>query len=521
MKNISLLLALIIITLGNIATAQDVIRVHNGDDVIYQQTVEQIDSLKLLDSITNFYPNTGKFSLPTAGIDSITFTRDIDGEIYIIYNGSQTTIINPFSTQGVTITDSLGHVKATSSYPNPDLKYHVLGSTSNGSLQITSTQSIRLIMSHATITNPVGAAIALNGTTVTTMYLSAATINTLSDGSASKDNAALYAKKNLTITGPGTLNLNGYAKHGIKVDATLMIESGIINVAQAESDGFNVKEYTQHGGTITIIPKSDGIDVSNALTLNGGDLTVLATSKDVKGLKATTVTINDGTHHITVSGDQSKAIKSSGNTIINGGNTTIVASGSVVLETSGSGFNPSYCTAIKSDEDVYIYGGHLDILCSSTNLGGKGISVNGDVAISGGYVNIITEGNGANYTNETGAKDSYTSACIKSDGDILLSEGEIICLSTGTGGKGISADGLLVIGRENAPDSLLSLKVTTTGNRFLVSGSGQNADYANPKAIKSEGKLTVNSGIVNVNCTQSTEGGEGLESKSTLYIVVP
>ena len=91
-------------------------------------------------------------------------------------------------------------------------------------------------------------------------------------------------------------------------------------------------------------------------------------------------------------------------------------------------------------------------------------------------------------------------------------------MSSGTGAKGISADGTITIGNLAANDALLNLNVTTSGNRFLVSGSGQNADYANPKAIKSLGNLTVNSGVITVKCTQTTEGGEGLESKASMYL---
>lgn len=51
---------------------------------------------------------------------------------------------------------------------------------------------------------------------------------------------------------------------------------------------------------------------------------------------------------------------------------------------------------------------------------------------------------------------------------------------------------------------------------MYVSGSGNSADYSNPKAIKSDANVTVNSGTINVTCTQ--DGGEGLESKATLTI---
>ncbi len=518
MRNISLFLSFLLLVVGAKVSAQEVMRVHNSGNLIYQQEVDNMDSLKMSNNNSSFYPKTGMFELPVAGMDSITFANNVDEEIYIIYNGSATTIINPFSENGVTITDNSGHITATSTYPEAGLKYNILGTTTNGSLTLTSTQPVHLIMSHANITNPDGAAIALNGSTVTHMFLSSGTVNTLNDAATATANGALYATGDLTISGSGTLNVNGYKKHGIAVDAALTIESGIINIAQAASDGIHVNDYTQNGGTITIIPSSDGIDVANALVLNGGNLTVNAASNDVKGLKGTTVSINNGTYDITVSGNQSKAIKTSGNTTINGGTTSVTASGSVVLTASGSGADPSYCTGIKSDADVVINGGSLTVQCSSSNLGGKGISADGDIAVNGGTVAVTTAGNGATYTNEKGSADSYSAACIKADGNISLSAGNVTCSSSGTGGKGISADGTITIGSLNANDALLTLNVTTSGNRFLVSGSGQNADYANPKAIKSEGDMTVNSGIITINCTQTTDGGEGLESKARMYI---
>ncbi len=516
MKIISFVFCLILIVLGIKSNAQNIFRIHNGNYLLYQQNVDNIDSLKFNSNKSSIYSNIGVLDFPVAGIDSITFSNSIDSEIYVIYNGTNTTIINPFSSQGVNITDSVGHVIVTSTFSNPNLKYNLLGTTTNGSFKLSSTQSVKLIMGQVNITNPSGAAISLNS--ICEMYLSAGTINTLSDATTATASGALYSSKNLTISGLGALNVNGFKKHAITVDATLVIESGIVNIAQAASDGIHANDYTQNGGAISIIPVGDGIDISNTLQLNGGELTINASSIDIKGLKASTILIKNGKHSITVSGNQSKAIKSSVSTVIDGGETTIVASGSVVLETSGSGYDPSYCTGIKSDADVSINGGSLQITCSATNNGGKGISADRDIVINGGTVTISTAGNGATYTNELGVIDSYSATCISADRNIALYAGKITCSSSGTAGKGISADTMITIGNFNANDTLLNLYVTTSGSRFYVSGTGDNADYANPKAIKADGDLTVNSGIITVKCTQTTDGGEGIESKASMYI---
>lgn len=70
---------------------------------------------------------------------------------------------------------------------------------------------------------------------------------------------------------------------------------------------------------------------------------------------------------------------------------------------------------------------------------------------------------------------------MKSNGNIHITNGTVTMKSTGSAGKGISADGEIVFGAVNAEGPVVD--ATTTGAKFLVSGHGENADYANPKAI--------------------------------------
>jgi hypothetical protein len=97
--------------------------------------------------------------------------------------------------------------------------------------------------------------------------------------------------------------------------------------------------------------------------------------------------------------------------------------------------------------------------------------------------------------------------------------------SSGTGGKGINVGGTLVIGQQGANNDDLILNVTTSGERITVSSGGGGwpggggGDYANPKGVKAQGNLTINSGNITVHCTQTqNEGGECIESKATLTI---
>lgn len=61
--------------------------------------------------------------------------------------------------------------------------------------------------------------------------------------------------------------------------------------------------------------------------------------------------------------------------------------------------------------------------------------------------------------------------------------------------------------------------IQITSSAIDVKGiKSDDADYANPKAIKSEGNLTVCNGTITIRCSQTNEGPEGLESKDSLFI---
>ena len=226
------------------------------------------------------------------------------------------------------------------------------------------------------------------------------------------------------------------------------------------------------GGTLNISAVGDAIDSGDtAVFISGGSVSANLASADVKALKTgnSTITITGGTLNFTLSGAQSKAISAKGDITISNADITASLSGPVVLEASGSGYDPSYSTAIKSDANVKVLSGNINLTLTSSAMGGRGISADGEITVDGGTIQITTAGNGATYTNTSGVVDSYTSAAIKSDGNLNLLAGNITLSSSGTGGKGASSDAAIVIGNSSAADSLLNLTVSTSGLRFLVS----------------------------------------------------
>ena len=267
-----------------------------------------------------------------------------------------------------------------------------------------------------------------------------------------------------------------------------------------------------NGATKAAINSDGPVDI-----IGRGELSITSSAVDYKAIKSDKdITLDGASISFNISGDQSKAISSKSSIYVNGSIINMNLQGNAVLEEDSLGYDPSYCTGLKADGDIYFNEGTLTILHSGD--GGKGISADGNLYVNGGNINITTTGGGEVYQDATNTKDSYTATAIKVDGKIYFNTGIVTCNSTGLAGKGISADDDIIIGQEGAANSLMQLNVSTSGERFYVSGNGENADYANPKAIKSDANVTVYSGTITINCTQATEGGEGLESKNIMTI---
>ncbi len=373
------------------------------------------------------------------------------------------------------------------------------------------------------------------------------------------DSDGIHGSSNLTWNG-GTLDIVSAGSDGLDFSGTMTINDGVLTINTTAESQRCIKvtnAFTMTGGALHLIINgndckaikgdadinisggtvdvqisgtgSHGISSDTDVVIGGtADITVVSSSQDGKCIKSDgTVHVNGGTLELTHSGDISKGITATSDVTITGGDITITASGSTILENINNQNVPAYCTAIKSDTDINITGGTFHITLPTTNHGGKAISADGNLTINDGDFTITTQGNGASYTVSGSTKDAYTSSCLKSDGNMQILAGHFTLSSSGTGGKGINVGGTLVIGQQGANNDDLFLNVTTSGERITVSSGGGGwpgpggggGDYANPKGVKAQGNLTINSGNITVHCTQTqNEGGECIESKATLTI---
>jgi hypothetical protein len=491
------LLLMFCLAFGIGAFAQDKMYIYKTDKITLGAPVASTDSLYFSADGATVYFKIGDSipQYPVSDIDSITF-NDNSNTVYISYNETSVSVVNPLAFEGVSVVVDGADVVVTSSIQNKKVNYALSGTTSDGMFKIYSDYKFDLLLNGVNIANADGPAINIQSKKKCAVNVVRGTSNTLSDGSSyaesSEDQkATFFSEGQLTFEGSGTLTVSSVAKHAICSDDYIEIETADITISGAAKDGIHAGDYfSMIAGTLNITATGDGIESSDD-----------------------SMSIVGGTIGITVSGDQSKGLRSAKLMRLSNTSVSITSTGDAVLEAAGLGYNPSYCTAIKSDSSILLAG--ADITIKSTGKAGKGISADYDIDMTSGTLKITTSGDGATYTDSLGLANAYASSCISANGNINILSGNVTASSSGLGGKGISANGNLVLGdNDHSP----IVNVSTSGARILVSGTSgyASAEYANPKAIKSDGTLTMNNGTLTV--TTSQAGGNGIESDSTLTI---
>lgn len=230
----------------------------------------------------------------------------------------------------------------------------VSGASSNGSLKIYSDYRFKLTLNGLDLTNPTGAAINNQGGKSLYLVLADGTSNTLADGATYSDVAGedmkgvLFSEGQVIVSGKGALRITAIGRHGLVSDDYIRFRPG---------PKLHISCTSGHG-----VKSNDGIFV------DGGVL------------------------NVEVSGNGCKGFKSDSTMVVNGGRTTVMASGGAVITpaTASLPADTSSCAGIKCDYALTVNSG--DVLIKATGEGGKGITNDGDIAIIGGSVKVVTTG---------------------------------------------------------------------------------------------------------------------------------
>lgn len=344
------------------------------------------------------------------------------------------------------------------------------GNSDNGRLVIDADTTFTLVLSNLSLNSQRANAISFPQKQKVRIELPEGTNTTLSDAtdyktdSTDTSNACLYARGSLTLAGSGSLEVTGNYRHAISSGKNVTIEGGHITINDAVKDGLHCDKLCMEGGTLNLLSSHDG----------------------AKGIKCK--------EHFTMTGGCIEG-EATGNVIIRDGKTT-------------------YSSLLKSDGGMEVIQGN--IMLKHRGMGGRCISVDGNLKVSGGTFQLENHGHGDSYLTSKQESDYYTPKCITVKGISLIERGQLHLLATGNGGKGLDCSDTLFIGRQSEgyiPEDSLLINVETRGTA-LVDNVDEDFRRGCPKAIKSDNDIYVYSG--NLRIKTHGQGGEGIEAKGSL-----
>ena len=397
------------------------------------------------------------------------------------------------------------------------VEYVVSGSSSAGSLKISGVPACQVVLAGVDLAASYHPAINVSTTNGCSLVLADGTTNALTDGPAYIEaiEGALYSAGPLAIRGNGGLVLAVRGpEHGIYSPTNVWIQSGDVSVSGPPKDALHVGgTFTMDNGSLVLSAESDAIDADRVF-INGGSIEILSIPENVEGIKCDgDMVVGGGAINVVVRGDRSKGIGCGGSLEIDRGALSFLLSGDVYLKTVTNSapnyVDPKYCTGISCASNLTIQGG--SIVMTHAGLAGKGISVDGDLTMGDGKIDIVVSGGtSSTYTNAALTRDLASPDCIRVDGAVSITGGTVNMRATGNAGDCLSAGGALTIGVAGITNRPY-VRGETTGQKVLVSGS----DYANPKAVTCDGRVTINGGTINV---AASGNGEGIESKGNILI---
>ena len=473
-------------------------------------------------------------------------------------------LANPTATDGVSVEN--GTITITSGGT-----YRLTGEYSGQvKIEAAKTDTVRLVLDNAKITNSTGVAINVVSAAEAIIYTAAGTTNTVADEvnyTATGDDdpdAAIYSTANLTLAGDGSLSVKGAYEEGIHTTGGLVIASGTLEV-NAANTGIKGKDYVditggivnvtaaQDGikstntddesmgftrlsaGSVTVSAGDDGLKAPHTLEISGGTLNI---EKSNEGIEAQYINILDGDVTVNSTDDGINAsLKDSSSdtssdttsgTATTGQQTQQNQNGQAQQAPAGGGAAPGGSQGSTGQNQNMPQpptdgtmpgggGGTFEVVDAAINISGgtvtvnaegDGIDSNGTATFSGGIVTVNGPAAGGNNA-------------LDSNGDLLLNGGTVTTGSTADmfeAPSSASTSGYLKITDSSALTQGSTVQVTDSSGtvvaNYKITTSGvQLVLVSNKNIVKGQSyTVSVTSGSVDAASTTAASGASELGS---------
>lgn len=424
------------------------------------------------------------------GADVVGSDKDIFYElntfnniVTVIYNGDSATVESNNSSIKSHVTGAYVCLDMTSA---SGVEVVVKGKSSDGGLKIYSENKYKLTLNGVDITSKRGPAINSQAGKRVYLHIANGTTNRLTDcasyqddhytlaGSTNEDRkGALFTEGHIIVSGYGALVVAGKYKHAIV------------------TDGY----YYQRPGSTVVVTEA----VKNGIHVKGD-------STDGIGVKFV-----GGLIDATVSGTAGKSIKCDIDIVIEGGRLNLSTSGNATYDSESKDTSSASC--LKSNTNIHIKGGQHSFTSSGT--GGKGISVDANLVIDGGDIDIATSGSQYKYSSQL----TSSPKGIRADGNITINGGNLNISVTGKseGSEGLESKNTITF---NGGDVIINSydDGINASTAMVVNGGRVYARATNNDGIDSNGTITINGGIFIGVGTYNPEGGVDVDNSRSLFI---
>ena len=427
------------------------------------------------DSLINTIETEPQYWNSTGSSDTTTVAPVLDDTILAVDSISGTsfdrTIRIVFADEGAQVTGDVnntvsvnGNHVTVNNTTDEKVLYELTGTAQDGSLKLYSSRKQALVLDGVSLTNTTGAAI--NNQGKKKCFIVVKGTNSLKDGASytstpadEDEKAALFSEGQLIFSGDGMLTVTAQGKSGIISDDYVhFMESAVINVNSSAGHGIRGKDA---------------------------------------------VYISDGTINVQVSADMKKGVTSDSLVCIDGGETTIMISGSAAYDDEDAEYKGS--AGMKADCLFLMNAGTMSVVNFGT--GGKGVSGDQTACFNGGTLTVTTTG--SNYGSSSGnrwgssSSNSVSAKGIKFDGNLFLNGGTVTVNCAAH--EGIEAKGTITVKDGIVYSYSAADDAINSGSTFTIEG-GHVCGYAvRNDGLDANGNFYIKGGTVYAIGTSSPE----------------